>query len=229
VDPQTNAMPYDAYPAGEDLKDLLDEAGIDTCNFDTDSLDQAVEEAIDNIERDTGYKPLLQSASASYFYDPPGPDFKGSLRGGGRILELARGFTSVTAVALAITPTDSVGEAQTVLTDYNLLPYNAVADGVPYTAIEFKYPVWGLTRSVKVTGTPGYAAELPASLYRAILKLAGSEVLKTMREGLSQSPVDWSEADVHERSSIELIQKLGNSWSQEARRTIRRFTLVTRY
>ncbi len=219
-------MPYTEYPSGEDLKDLLDEAEIDTCNLDMES---AIEESIDVWERETGYRPFLQGASTSIYYDPPGPNFKGESRGGGRILELGRGFTAITAVAVQITPTDSAGAVKTVLTDFNLLPYNAVADKAPYTAIEFKYPIWGLPRSVKVTGTPGYSSELPPSVYRAIIKLAGSEVLKTIKEGISQDNVEFKEADITERNSIELIQKLGNTWESEARRVLTRFTLMTRY
>jgi hypothetical protein len=222
----SQAMPNTEYPSGEDVRDLLEQAEIDVCNL---TFEEEIADAIDTWERETGYKPFLQGASASYFYDPPGPDFRGEARGGGRILELGRGFTAITAVACQITPTDSTGVAKTVLTDYNLLPYNALADNNPYTAIEFKYPVWGLPRSLKVTGTPGYSANIPDSAYRAMIKLAGAGALKTLREGLSQDAVEWAEGDVRERSSIELLQKLGNTWAAEARRAMRRFTLMVRY
>jgi hypothetical protein len=213
-------MPYTEYPSGEDVKGLLDEAGIDGCHLD---LESSALEAVAIWEGETRYKPFLQGESISIFYDPPGPNFRHEAKGGEKILLLDRGFTTITAVATGITPDDPVGDVLAAGAEYRLLPYNAVVDKRPYTSIEFVRVQWGGSRSIKVTGTPGYSSEIPADAYRAILKLAGSEALRTLKEGIAQGPVEWAEGDVRERSSIELLSKLGNTWSMEARRTMRRY------
>lgn len=221
-----NPMPtYTDYPSGADLESMLTEAGFESCGVD---LEASIEEAISWWEIETGYKPFLQGSSASYFYDPPGPNQKGLNKGGGKELFLARGFTAVTAVATGITPEDAVGTVLTVGTHYRLKPYNAAADNVPYTKIEFTYPVWGLAASIKVTGTPGYAAEIPASAYRGILKMAGAETLRSLRESMSISPTEWKEDDVTERLSIENVGKLGNTWTADAKKAVEMYRLWSR-
>jgi hypothetical protein len=222
---------YTSAPTGDDIGALLEEAGISKCGLD---LEEYAIEALAAVETETGYKPLIAVPAEDpddnpvYYFDPPGPNTKGTLRGGSRRMPLQRGFTAITEVTLYITPEDAVGTVQTLLTDYRLLPYNAITDNAPYTAIEFNFPVRGQARSVKVKGVAGYAETLPADLWNAIRKLGASMAATAIREGLSQDMIAWDEDDVKERMSIELLQKFGSGWRTESSRTIARYMLWDR-
>jgi hypothetical protein len=216
---------YALPPTGDDIGALLESAGISKCGL---GLEEYALEALAIWENETGYKPFFKGASTSYFYDPPGPNQKGQNRGGARRMPLKRGFTAVTAVALYITPADAVGTVQTAGTDYRLIPYNAIADNQPFTAIEFTFPVWGQPASVKVTGPPGYAEVAPADAWYGILKIGAGLAATAIREGLSQGVVEWKEDDVMERMSIENIQKFGSGWANEGNRAKARYTLWDR-
>ncbi len=222
-------MNYTAYPDGNDVIELLKSAEIDACGMD---LSVYADDAVAIWEQETGYKPFFQTSEADvdFYFDPPGPNRRHETRGGAKLLELARGFVSIASVTVGITPDDAVGEELTAGDDYRLLPYNAVADSVPYTAIEFTVNRWGPPRSIKVSGLPGYCAtEIPADAWNAIRKLAASLASTAIKEGLSQGMIEFSEDDVKERYSIELIAKFGSTWNNEARRVMRRYTLMTRY
>lgn len=218
---------------GEDVKKLFDANGIE---YDEACVDFEVYvlEAIAFWNKETGYNPFLAAEFASpddyptYTYDPPGPNLKGNSRGGGRLLFLGRGFIAVTEVRTGITPDDTEGTLRTVGTDYRLKPYNAVNDSVPYTSIEFTYPVSGQPASVSVKGRPGYCSELPDDVWSALRNLAAAAAAEAIREELSQSPIEWSEDDVKERGTVELVQKFGTSWKAAGMRTLHRYVLMAR-
>lgn len=214
-------MPYSSYPVGDDVKSLMEASGIEVSS--SFNFDIYAEEAAEAWERETRYRPFLAGDSTSYYYDPPGPNAHSQVRGGSRLLFLERGFTSITEVKNAITASDPAGTTLTEGEDYRLLPYNAEADGVPYTSIEFIATQYGLPASIKVTGIPGYCTELSASVWNAVCKLAAASVARAFKEGLAQGLIEYKEDDVTERGSIELVQKAGDSWHAEAMRVARQF------
>ena len=219
-------MAQSDYPTGAEVQCFVEQSGLVLPDHFDPNL--YTDEAIALWEEETGYKPFKQGSSATYSYDPPGPDFKGEVRGGGKLLFLGRGFTTITAVKTGVTYNDATGTTLVATRDYRLLPYNYSADKVPITAIEFVSVPWGEPMSIRVTGTPGYSSELSDAVYAAIIKLAASRIAMAIREGIAGDVIEWAEDDVRERMSIELIQKLGTTWSSEARRAIARYTLITR-
>lgn len=87
---------------------------------------------------------------------------------------------------------DRTYETTWLVTDYDLTPDNAAADGLPYTRIELSprttkwFPVW--RRSVQVTGTWGWPA-VPEPVTEATLILATRYFRRpTLPFGLAGSP-----------------------------------------
>lgn len=212
---------YALYPVAADVEALLTKSGITVpTGFDTASYALA---AIDELEQTTRWRPFLAGASSDFSFDPPGPNLVGEMRGGGRRLLLDRGFTSITAVHTGVTPSSPTGNLLVLGTDYRLRPYNAAHDSEPYTEIEFTAYQYGPPSSVKVTGTPGFTATLRAEVWAAVRDLAASRCANALREAAFGDNVDEEEMDIHERKSIELLQKWGDTWRGNAIRTIMRY------
>jgi hypothetical protein len=150
---------------------------------------------------------------------------RGENRGGGRILQVRGGYVSITSIRTGITPSDATGTLLVLNTDFRLLPYDAALNNRPYTSIELTYPLWGAPRSVKITGKRGYSVEMNAEVWNAIRMLAASMYLEALKEGKGGKLVEWTDGDgVHERRSIELIQKWGSTWSTRAKDILKRYT-----
>lgn len=214
---------YTAYPSQAAVEALVTGAGL-TLPTDTTYAPAYIQAAIDEWESVTvGGRNFLAAASASFRYDPPGPNWIGENRGGGRRLLLDRPFTTISAVAVGVSDADLVGQVQTSDLDYRPWPYNASADHQPITCVEFTYAVWGAPKSVMVTGTPGYTAVLKAEVWNAIRMLAASNYVLALREGAMGAPVEQREADVMERKDEDLIALWGMAWSKQARDVMRRY------
>lgn len=221
----TPAANYSNYPTEDDVTALLEGSGF-TVPAGLDVLPY-VYAAIDEFESETGYRPFLAGSSATYSFDPPGPNFLTNDRGGGRRLILNQGFATITAVRVGVT-TDSTGTLLTENTDYYLMPANHAANKLPITSIVFVSPQWGPTNSITVTGTPGYFTTIRPEVFNAIRDLAGSLYAKALKEGTAYTdPVEIKEGDVSERRSIELLGKLGDTWRASANRTILRHRFIS--
>ena len=206
---------YDAYPTPAELAVFISNWNITTpTNFDVEVYAFG---AINEWERLTDYKPFLAGSSASYRYDPPGPNRTTENRGGARRLFLDRGFTTVTEVVAGITADDPTGTVLVVDVDYRLWPVNAATDLQPYTAIDFIHVRHGQPNSIKVTGPPGYSVLLEAAVFRAILEIGAGEAMTGLQVALSSDAIEWAEGDVRERSSVELVQKMGTQWRTHGR------------
>lgn len=214
---------YPNYPGAEELQSFLESNNVEGLEACLD-LAMYVDEAAKAFEEETRYRPFLAGSSTAYYYDPPGPNARNYNKGGSRLLFLDRGFVSISEVKVGITPQDSTGTVLELHTDFELHPYNYVADNVPITRIEFLHFQSGLARSIKITGVPGYASELPADAYSAILKRAAASVAFSLREGVGSGVIDWKEDDVAEKVSVDLIAKMGNTWANESARVMRRYT-----
>lgn len=158
-----------AWPTYTEVGQTLLDAGLVTVAPSEDSLAPHIGAAIEEWERRTGFKPFKQAASASYRYDPPDPD---------GILDLKAGFTAITAVAAFLTDTDETGTVLTVLTDYELLPYDATTVDRPFTRILFRRSVGSRKRSLKVTGTKGFDDEIPYEAWLAVMQEAAQRYVR---------------------------------------------------
>lgn len=214
----TPAANYTGYPNEEDVTALLEGSGF-TVPSGLDVLPY-VYAAIDEFESETGYRPFLAGASATYLFDPPGPNFRTNERGGGRRLLLNQAFATISAVRVGVT-SDSAGTLLTENTDYYLRPANHAANKIPITEITFVAAQWGPPGSITVVGTPGYFTTIRAEVWNAIRDLAGARYAQALKEGTAYgNPVEIKEGDVSERYSLELLTKLGDTWRARASRTI---------
>lgn len=216
---------YTAYPQATDVSAFVDAAGVSIpTGFGVTQFEQVASAAVNEWERLTGYRPFLATtATASFYYDPPGPNDRGESRGGARRLILDRGFTTVSEVRNGITTTDTAGTVLTAGTDYRLWPKNAPQDSQPYTCIDFVGVQYGEPDSIKVTGTAGYATAINAEVYQAVLEIAAGDIMSAVMQGISTDPAEWKEGDVSERNSVELVQKLGEQWRNKGRSTALRY------
>lgn len=219
---------YAEYPTAQEVLDLFTAAGLTLpSGMDETAVDPFLYAAISEWEDLTRYHPFLEGASASFYYDPPGPNRKGENRGGGRTLLLDRGFTAITSIYTDVEADGTGGTLLVVGDDYRIEPYNAGANAEPYTRITFTAVQWGSPMSVKVTGTPGYTADLSAEVWNAIRMLAASNVCQALKEGRAGKAIEWSDGDgTSERKSIELLGQWGATWGKSARLTAKRHTLL---
>lgn len=139
-----------AYPTYLDLKAYLKSNGIEVCgDVSVLAYKRAIEMAIINWERDTGWYPFNATTSETRTIDGP----EGSL--------IFPQFGIITVTALTIG-----GVALTVNEEYWL--QHQLPNG-PYMAIELAGYATGERRSVAITGTFGYAATTPTGAIEAIL------------------------------------------------------------
>lgn len=220
------AATYTAYPTAAEALNLFTVLGFSLpSGMTSGELDYYRYAAIDELENITGYRPFLAGASATYKFDPPGPNYRGRMLGGGRKLLLSQPFATITALSVGVTATDA-GTALTADTDYWKLPANASAKNQPITEIVFSTLQWGIVNSVRITGKPGYSENIPAEVWEAVRRLTASRIAMGLREKLSQSPVEGKLGDESIRFSIELLQKAGETWSSEAKAAIMSYTFM---
>jgi hypothetical protein len=219
---------YTAYPTSTAVSAYVAAAGVSIpTGFGLTQFGYHVDAAIDEWERLTEYRPFLAAtASASFYYDPPGPNRTAESRGGYKRLLLDRGFTAIGEVRNGITTTDTAGTVLTAGTDYRPWPKNAPSDSQPYTAIDFVSVQYGEPESVKVTGTAGYATAINSEVFQSVLELAAGDAMAAFMQGIASGAVEWHEGDVSERGSVELIEKLGEQWRTKARTTALQYRRV---
>ncbi|MCH8979450.1 MAG: hypothetical protein IH945_09465 [Armatimonadetes bacterium] len=208
---------HNAHPTGAEVKTFVTGAGVTVPS--AFSFDEHAFAVIEEWQRLTRYRPFLAGDEAVYKYDPPGPNRTVEQRGGARRLFLDRGFVSVSEVRSAVTKADAVGTLLVEDDDYRLWPVNAAVDLEPYTIIDFIGVRTGVPNSISVKGVPGYALLLTADVYQAELELAAGNAMAALQTGLAGDTIDWTEGDVRERSSVELIQKWGGHWRKSGRAT----------
>ena len=215
-----------AYPTGAEVKTFVSGTGVTVPTAFT--FDEHAFAAIKEWERLTRYRPFLAAtAAATYKYDPPGPNRTTEYRGGARKLFLDRGFVSISEVRSAVTVADPAGTLLVVDEDYRLWPPNANVDLEPFTVIDFIGARTGVPHSVTVKGIAGYSILLTADVYQAVLELAAGNAMAALQVGIAGDTIDWTEGDVRERSSVELIQKWGEHWRKSAHATAASYRRAT--
>lgn len=222
-----SSLTYPAYPSSDDVLTLLSGAEITVPdNLDVDGL---IAEAIDEWELATRYRPFLgDSAAKDFAYDPPGPNKEGCWRGGGTTLFFGRGFVADDSAPITITADvtsdDPTGTVLVEGTDYDLLPQNAIADGVPFTAVQFRRRRYGAPRSIVVNGTAGYAIEIPANAWGAIRKDGAAKVLEAMREQMASDGVVMEQSASGTKVQYDAALTQGATWKSDALRVRQSFT-----
>lgn len=166
--------------------------------------------AIRRFEELTGWVPF-EGVVQTRTFDPPGlsAGYLATPRGGSRKLDLGAGLISVTSVQIQ-------NATLTQGTHYWLKRFSADTSR-PYEFIEFLMPVVGPPQSITIAGTWGRMATADDLAKEAVTKLAAGMVLSGVRESFAQSgDVEWKEADVSERGSIELYKSIGKTFEDEA-------------
>jgi len=166
--------------------------------------------AVKRFELLTGWIPF-EGVTETRTFDPPGLNagYLATPRGGGRMLSLGAGLISITSVQV---------QNATLTQGQHYWPKRLGPDSSrPYEVIEFLTPIIGLPQSISITGTWGRMAAADDLAKEAVTKLAAAMVLSGVRESFSQiGDVEWKEADVSERGSIELYKTIGKTFEDEA-------------
>lgn len=157
--------------------------------------------AVAEWERLTGFRPWLETGSASYFYDPPRVERRG-------FLDLATGFTAISAVAVGITPDDATGTVLTVSEDYVLRRFVENDSDTPYVAIQFLRGLSSRPQSIKVTGTKGYDDEIDDEVWLVVARQAATLAAEDLTQSggdvdsIKQGQVTITYASVEEGGSV---------------------------
>lgn len=165
-------MSFVSYPTAATVENLIRSAGY----WPTDSTKQelariqaqiGVEAARDEFERLTGWTPFLAVAEATErVFD--GPDHSG-------YLDFQGAAVAVSSVAIS-------GVVQTLGTQYQLQPQNALSRGEPILGLQlgcgtgYRYS-FAYHGSIAVVARWGRLAEIPGDVYQAILQKAALVVL----------------------------------------------------
>jgi hypothetical protein len=155
---------------------------INVLNISTTNSDDILETVIEGISRaiDNYCGRRFFAASETRFYTPEQSSY------------LAIDDVSTTASFTLLTDDGADGTYENTWvadTDFELLPYNAVLDGLPYTSIEikplgnFRFPIQ--RKSVKITASFGWAA-VPKPVNRACV-LQATRLFKRYITPLGQS------------------------------------------
>jgi hypothetical protein len=189
------------------------------------------------FEKMTGWRPFESTGTLSArYFDPPGEQTNsghpyGAWMGSGRVMILENGIIEAAGVIVTtgVTAADDTGAVQTVNVDYSLFPYNAAAEGIPFTEIHFRSPRQGSPRSIKITAKWGYCAALPSDVTAGVIAGAGAMALGDylLSLGLNSNLSDWKEADAAESVNAGLAKAaFDNRASGMARfeKTIRRYS-----
>lgn len=177
--------------------------------------------AVKRYEELTGWVPF-EGVAQTRTFDPPGlmAGHLATPRGGSRMLELGAGLLSVTSVANQ--------NATLTLNQHYWLKRMSADQSKPYEAIEFLMPVIGLPQSITIVGVWGRMVAADDLSKEAVTKLAAAMVLSGVRESFAQiGDVEWKEADVSERGSIELYKTIGKTFEDEATAIAQLYKRVT--
>jgi len=230
-------MSKTAYPYAAELGAFLYSSGLisaaPTAQQSQLFFDEAINAAVAEWERETGWVPFLSGASQTRTYDPPGPS-PGNVQGpvgvfygvnsvgGSRKLFLNAGVRSVTTVKVGVTLT-SAGTALTQNQDFWLRPQNATNYDRPFTYIEFGYPQYGSPQSITVTAPFGFGSTVPDDAWLAIMKKSAKHLVPMLQTAQFGGLLKWADADASEQYREKPFQSLINSWDAQNAPVIGRY------
>lgn len=182
-----------AYPTGTDLGNFLIARGIlSDLPGDLDDLDEIMTGVVEDFEQDTGWFPFLADAD---------PEDRYFTLNGSSTLFLHMGIVDDTII---ISIEDEVLDQ--VDPPYSLQPTGSVANGKPWTRIEFTYDVSSTEGGVEVHAIFGYTATLPTNVKRALLRRGASEYLNDI-----SNTVVGTSGQVTEIKQDDVTKKYGNA------------------
>lgn len=149
-------MSYTAWPTNAELLDELNRLGVPLPS-DSSTVSNYVDQAVRLITPTIGV-PFIEAASADLLRDAPYSTF----------LQLPCWYSAITAVAVGVSETDTTGTVLNIGTDV-FLKKNRY--GIIY-GLEFVSYILGSQESIKITGTAGYADEIPADLWQGVMDYA---------------------------------------------------------
>lgn len=152
------------------------------------------------------YSPFVNSASGDWYFDMPCER--------GRYEFKTTVFSTVTAVRVGLSPTDTSGTLLVEGTDYELWPYNHTNMDLPVKALVFYYDYYRwprFPRGMKITGVAGWATTYPDDAWLAIRDMAMAHGLLRVIQGVStlseeqQGPVKVQYDTAKGHSKIEIM------------------------
>lgn len=197
----------------EAVKDFLTASGVlmpDGSALPASLFDGQALAAIKLIEQITGWQPF-EGTVQTRVYDPPGRNLGFGRRGGSDLLNLNAGLLRLDGLAVN-------GET---LTEGQHFWIVGAEPAYPAWGIKFWRPMIGSLQSITITGLWG-RDETVSELVRHIqIKLAAASALTGIREAWATSnPVEWKDADVSERRSVEILSQIGEGFREEAMRLL---------
>ena len=109
---------------------------------------------------------------------------------------------------------DRTYEVTWVTTDYDLMPYNAVLNGEPYTWLElapegdYSFPL--IRKGVELKGSFGYSSTTPAAIQEACLRASNLLMIPSSPLGISRGgSIDKVKAEQEIRKDSKIMEMLG--------------------
>lgn len=212
-------MPHSDWPTVGEITTFITNSGVSLPG--TPDYANILSAVIAEIERVTRFHPFKADTSfVKRYFDPPGPNRRSTyiagIVGGGDVLSFNAGLVTLNTIKVGVAYDKTGGYALTDGIDYYLHRYNADKEDSPYMYLEFKRNVWGERRSIEIDAKWGWQATIPDDMWYAARKLCASYAVNEFKPGLASRPIEWAEADVRERQSIELMNNIGKEWSDYA-------------
>lgn len=211
-----------AYPTSSDLSSYLMAHGFTSVQIESLGYAAALRAGIERVERATG-RTFLASSSTTRRYDPP-TDIMHTLQ----IEDLSSSPTIV------YTPQDSTSETLTVNSDYWLYPHNALAEGLPYSRIQF-FRSWYsplssvFFRSLAITGYWGYGTTstgYPEDVYQAMLAASAIYLLPQIRNSIVGNVIEWKQADVSKKFGDMPYAGLHQAWAEQYQHVVNTYKKI---
>ncbi len=200
-------MSRTAYPKTQDLEQFLAAGGLTITNALRAIFPHVVNAASRQFEEDCGRVILAPSADTRRFNPPTNRD---------RLLILPYDLATLTSIVYV--PVNSTSTTMTSGTDFDAEPYNASAEGKPYTQIRFFTYSWqeplsyGVRHSLRIAGRWGYATTVPDDVWLAVVAKAAWSAYSHINLANTSGIRTWTDGD---RTVAYGFADLANTWAGE--------------
>lgn len=159
------------WPLPADVQSWLTIAGAwDVTDDLSDTLQAAIDGAVDTFQENTGWTPFLAAdTDSTRYFDAPGARQPSGRTGGGKKLFLDGGLVSLTSLKID-------GVLQTAGSDFFLQPYN----NETCTKVLFDAGVYCESKGIEIVGRWGYGTVIPEAVWEAVRDKAASRMLASL-------------------------------------------------